>query len=329
MVKISVIMSAFNEEKFIKTAVESILAQTFSDFEFIIINDGSMDQTQQILDSYIDPRILIFNQQNRGLTASLNRAIKLSKGIYIARMDGNDISLPNRLQLENDFLDTHLEVGVVGSFGIRMDEDGQDGHLVSYKTSDIELRSLLWKDCPLLHTSVMFRRECVKLVGGYREKIGPAEDLDLWMRISERYQMANIGLVLHKFRIDPNGISIKRRFDQIQASKLARHMAKERKMSGNDSLILLTNEQLDEIREKLFPYSRRNRLYVQYQNNIYVAEIFYCSRSYFKSFLWVVKAIILKPFSLRSWLLVAKIIVRVLPNLNKIYAKSVTLLKSI
>jgi len=114
--KISVIMSVYNGEKYLREAIESILNQTFRDFEFIIINDGSTDKTSEILSSYNDPRIVIINnKRNIGLTKSLNKGLKMVKGEYIARQDADDVSLPERLERMVNFLDMNRDVGLLGS----------------------------------------------------------------------------------------------------------------------------------------------------------------------------------------------------------------------
>ena len=126
--KVSVIMSVYNGEKYLKEAINSILNQTFKDYEFIIVNDASTDKSIKILEEYAkkDNRIgLIHNEKNIGLTRSLNKAIKSANGAYIARQDADDISLPPRLEEEVNFLDKHPTVGLVGSYAWMIDEKGK------------------------------------------------------------------------------------------------------------------------------------------------------------------------------------------------------------
>ncbi len=245
--KVSVVMSIHNEEKYIKKAVDSILNQTYEDYEFIIINDGSTDRTQNILESYTDNRLRIVKQENLGLTRSLNRGIKLAGGEYIARMDGNDISLPERFEKQVEIFNINKKVGLVGSFVEHIDENGNYIKLYSYPTKNEEIKKVLWSDCPLCHSSAMFRKECIEKVGYYREKIGPAEDYDMWFRISEHFDVENIADPLHKVRIKSEGISIDRKFDQIRSSLLVRMLADERKRYGKDNLDRLTKKELMEI----------------------------------------------------------------------------------
>ena len=115
--KISVVMAVYNGEKYLREAIDSILNQTFKDFEFIIVNDGSTDRTREILESFIDPRIVLIHQEHMGLTKSLNRGIALAKGKYIARQDADDISMAERLEKQFNFLESHENVALLGTAG--------------------------------------------------------------------------------------------------------------------------------------------------------------------------------------------------------------------
>ncbi len=124
--KVSVIMSVYNGDKYLREAIESILNQTFTDFEFIIVNDGSTDNSLEIIESYDDERIkTINNKKNIGLTKSLNKALKFAKGKYIARQDADDVSLPNRFEKQVEYLDSHPEVALVGTSVYLIDENGK------------------------------------------------------------------------------------------------------------------------------------------------------------------------------------------------------------
>ncbi|HWT81645.1 MAG TPA: glycosyltransferase, partial [Candidatus Methylomirabilis sp.] len=243
--RVSIIMPVYNEERYVRQAVDSILQQTVSDFEFVILDDGSTDRTLEILQSYRDPRIRLVTQANSGLTASLNRCLPLVSGQYIARMDGNDISHPDRLESQADFLDSHPQIGLLGAAFLQVNQEGVAVKVYTYPIADPSIRQALWSDCPFCHSLVMFRRECIDRVGGYRERIGPAEDYDLWFRISERFMLANLPRPLHQVRIAPTGITLSKRFDQIRATLLVRHLAQERQHSGCDSLERLSEAELE------------------------------------------------------------------------------------
>jgi len=306
--EISVVMSVYNEEHFIQRAVDSILNQTYRNFEFIIINDGSTDSTGEILESYNDSRIHLIHQENLGLTESLNKGIRLAKGEFIARMDGDDISRPQRLAKQVAFLDIHPDVGLLGTFVEHMDEEGQFIKTYTYPTTSDKIREVLWHDCPLCHSSVIFRKICIDTVGVYREKIGPAEDYDLWFRISEHFEVANIPEPLHRFRIDPYGISLSRRFHQIRSSMLVRRLARERRQLGNDSLERLNENEIRCYLEHLLPETSQNRKKVLNDNYLYIAETAYATNKFSKSLEWLFKAFWLQPLSSRACILGSKLL---------------------
>jgi glycosyltransferase involved in cell wall biosynthesis len=142
MPRISVVMSVYNGEKYLRQAIESILQQTYTDFEFIIIDDGSTDSSREIIQSYDDKRIrLVINEQNIGLTKSLNKGIRLAKGEFIARMDADDISLPQRFEKQVAYLDSHPEVGVLGTYANIIDHRGKIINNIIFPT---EHETILW-----------------------------------------------------------------------------------------------------------------------------------------------------------------------------------------
>jgi glycosyltransferase involved in cell wall biosynthesis len=193
-------MSVYNGEQYLAGAINSILDQTFTDFEFIIINDGSTDGTINILQSYKDSRIRVFEQSNIGLTRSLNRGISLSRGEYIARTDHDDLSMRERLAKQVSFLDTHPDVGIVGTGCLIRDEIKGIEWKHPIHTSDRELRSNLIKGNPIIHTSVMMRRSLLEMVRGYDESYSFAQDYALWIQLATHTRMANLPdvLVVHR-----------------------------------------------------------------------------------------------------------------------------------
>ena len=218
--RVSVLMSVFNGERFLKRAVESILGQTFTDFEFLILDDGSTDTTWEILGKYTekDTRIvLIRNEQNIGLTRSLNKGLRLAQGEYLARQDADDISQAQRLELQVKFLDAHPEVGVVGSALEIIDENGKVLAQRKPAKVDAELRlEMLIKNSSLLHTSILARTSLLKELGGYNENIRFAQDYDLWWRVSRKANLANLSEILVKWRESPGRISQARRQEQLE-----------------------------------------------------------------------------------------------------------------
>jgi glycosyltransferase involved in cell wall biosynthesis len=205
--KISVIMGVHNGDKYLRDSVESVLNQTFSDFEFIIIDDGSTDGSAEILQSYSDPRIRLYHQENRGLTASLNRAISLAKGRYIARQDADDISMEMRFEEQFRFLEMNPEVIIVGSSCILIDEENQQFGSWHFPISDMEIRLRILFRNSFCHPSVIFRFEAAKREGQlYDEKLLFAQDYDFWSRLIQFGKCANLNESLVKYRLHPDQI---------------------------------------------------------------------------------------------------------------------------
>lgn len=184
--KVTVLMSVYNGEIYLHDAIDSILNQTFTDFEFLIINDCSTDRTAEILQSYNDPRIkIINNEKNIGLTKSLNKGLKIARGEYIARQDADDVSAPDRLKKEIDFLRAHRDYAVVGTFVKVLNEDSEVILLPVSLIEDAPIRDFFKRSNCLTHGSTMLRKKCLLDVGFYDESIARAQDYDLWLRLSE------------------------------------------------------------------------------------------------------------------------------------------------
>ena len=218
--KLSVIMSVYNGRRYLKEAVESILNQTFKNFEFIIIDDGSTDKSPQILDEYAkrDKRIRVIHQKNIGLTKSLNKALKLAQGRYIARMDADDIAYKSRFKKQVKFLQKHPKIGLVGSYVDVIDEKGKTIGQFIYPTSDKKIKKELIKKNPFCHPIVMFKKEVTEKTGAYNEDFSAAQDYDFWMRISKYYQMVNLPEVLGAWRIERESITSQKNLSQIKAN---------------------------------------------------------------------------------------------------------------
>jgi glycosyltransferase involved in cell wall biosynthesis len=204
MPEVSVVMPVFNGEKYLRDAIESILSQTFSDIEFIIVDDCSSDGSPAIIESYrsVDSRIRVMrNSKNEGIVFALNRAIKNVRGRYIARMDCDDISLPERIQRQYNFMEENQNIGLLGSAAYIIDGNGTFRGLVRWPTPDNEIRRLLIKLCPFFHPSVMLRKRVFDIIGDYDYRFRHAEDYELWLRISRRFGMSNLEEPLIKYRV--------------------------------------------------------------------------------------------------------------------------------
>ncbi len=202
--KVSVVMSVFNAEKYLKEAVESILNQTFHDFEFIIINDCSTDLSSSILSDFAntDNRIvLLSNESNMGLTKSLNKGLDIAKGEYIARMDSDDISVSTRLEKQVLFLDQHPEYSFVSCIGQYIDENGTFEQLRKFPETNDEIYKMMPKVDAVMHPGVMFRRADIEKIGNYCEDFRVVQDYDLWFRgMAAGYKFYNIQEPLLLFR---------------------------------------------------------------------------------------------------------------------------------
>ena len=193
MTKISVILPVYNAETFILEAVNSILNQNFKDFELILIDDASFDNTASILSGISDSRIRLFHHdQNQGLVASLNEGLHIACGDFIARMDHDDVALPERFARQVAFLEQNPMVDVVGTGYRLIDQDGNFGHSYRPPATSEEINWAMCFLCPLAHPTIMARREILLAHGGYDKAATFAEDYDLWERLSRKVKIANL-----------------------------------------------------------------------------------------------------------------------------------------
>jgi len=210
--KITVLMPVYNCEMFVKEAVESILNQTYVDFELLIIDDASTDSTVSIIKSFNDSRIkLIKKKLNTGLTNSLNQGLKLAKGKYIARMDGDDVSLPLRLAKQVTYLEANPEVVLCGTSYEIIDEEKRT--IIPEKHNDIKLALL--KDNCIAHPSVMIRKKILEEFSIFYDAAKePAEDYALWIQLLSVGKLHNLQEVLLKYRMHNSSVSRKRDEEQ-------------------------------------------------------------------------------------------------------------------
>lgn len=207
---VSVLMAVYNSERYVGQAVESILNQTFCDFELIVIDDGSTDQSLAILQRYTvkDRRICLISRENRGIPCTRNELLAQASGELIAVMDSDDIALPNRLAQQVEFLQQHPQVVCLGSAYDLIDAKGRLlTHLpVPLGDEDIQ-RQTLAGHASIFQPCAMMRRSAVLAVGGYDETMTQAEDLDLWLRLGEIGKLANLPEVLVQYRLHSNSVS--------------------------------------------------------------------------------------------------------------------------
>lgn len=203
---ISVLIPVYNAERFLKPAIKSIIDQSFTDWEMICINDGSSDATGQILEDFAAscPRMHVYHQENRGLTETLNRGITLARTPLVARMDADDIAMPDRLAKQVDFLIDHPHHVAVGGAILKIDTDSDRLGVDRLPTlhEDIEA-ALLTRRTGLFHPTVLYRRAAVQAVGGYRVEHVAVEDHDLWLRLAQYGRLGNLDDVLLCYRLHP------------------------------------------------------------------------------------------------------------------------------
>lgn len=207
---ISVVMPAYNAEKFATKSIQSVLDQTFKNFELIIIDDASTDKTLEIIKNFQkkDSRIkIIKNNTNLKIAQSLNIGINSARANFIARMDIDDLAHPQRLELQYNLLMKNPKVAVVGSNIIIIDEYDKAILKRDYPTDSKELKKIWFRYSPFAHPAIMIRKSVFKEYGGYKLGIYPCEDIDLWFEIGSKYEFASISKPLLKYRFNAESSS--------------------------------------------------------------------------------------------------------------------------
>jgi glycosyltransferase involved in cell wall biosynthesis len=241
-------MAVYNGERYLEESVSSVLKQSFTDFELIVVDDGSTDGTSDLLAhlSREDSRIVVIRQENCGPALSLKRATGVAKGDYLARQDADDISMPERFERQVRYLDGHPSVGVVGTAAEVIDQHGHViGVLPTRHGVEEVRRGLLTVKATLVHGSVMMRRHALEAVGGYRDAFQLSLDFDLWLRMVLRRDLDNLPEILYRWRLSPEGIYATRRATQLKYGGVALAFARERKIYGDDSYELLRQSKGD------------------------------------------------------------------------------------
>ena len=231
--KISVVLPVYNAEAYVGKAIESILHQTYADFELIIINDGSTDQSLEIVQSYTDSRIKIVSRENKGLISSLNEGFALARGKYVARMDADDIALPQRFEKQVALLDVMPSVALCGTWVDVIDAQGVVKGDYAYPPIDTKaIRTYTLRHNPFIHPTVMLRKNVFEKVGGYRSVFKHVEDYELWTRIVFAYDVANIPEKLLHYRVSGESITRKNQIAMRLRGMWVRVLAMWRKVKG-------------------------------------------------------------------------------------------------
>lgn len=214
---ISVIMPVFNGEDYLAEAITSILEQTFTDFEFIIIDDGSTDDSLKILRKFkiTDSRIVLISRPNRGITPTLNEGISLARGTFIARMDADDICLPDRFEKQVNYLKNNPHIVALGGQAVLIDPHSRELVVLSVPIEHADIDKANYKSgAGIWHPTVMMRRNALQKVKGYREKFLVTQDIDLWLRLAEIGNLANLSSVVLKYRQNLSSIGYTKRHKQ-------------------------------------------------------------------------------------------------------------------
>jgi glycosyltransferase involved in cell wall biosynthesis len=216
MPAVSVIMPVYNAEQYLSDSIKSILSQTFEDYEFIIIDDGSTDSSVKIIQSFKDARIsFLQNEKNLGITATLNKALGISRGEYICRMDADDIALNNRLEKQIEFIRAHKSISIIGTQATLIDEKGQiiGEEIVPETSKDINRMKFIHN--PFIHGSVLWRSSLIERFGIYDSRRRHTEDYDLWLRYTKQEEGFNLKDKLIFRRIHSESITVSKELELV------------------------------------------------------------------------------------------------------------------
>ncbi len=242
---VSVVMPVYNPGKYLVDAVASILDQSMSDFELVCVDDGCKDGSSGILDWFAahDSRVKVIHQDNQGIVAALNRGVSVAKAPLIARMDADDLAAPNRLQLQVDFLSQHPTCVALGGAIVEIDADGDRLGRSELPVSHAAIEhNLLHRRTGMFHPTVMMRAEAFHAVGGYQAKYQWIEDHDLWLRLAQRGQLANLQQVVLAYRQHASSVCWQRSQQQRELmNDLLRHAYQVRDLPFPEGLIV-TNQ---------------------------------------------------------------------------------------
>ena len=212
--RVSVVMPMYNAAAYLRPAIDSVLGQTFRDYEFIIVDDGSTDSSPSIVREYAEPRIVMVRQDNQGVATALNRGLALARGEYIARQDADDVSHSERFSTQVRYLDEHPDVAVLGTGSLLIDPQGRPfSRFMPFTRHDRIVAELRRGVCPLMHGAIMARRDALMSVGAYKPIFGQIQDVELWLRMSARYRLANIRDILYELRKHDGSITQQARLD--------------------------------------------------------------------------------------------------------------------
>lgn len=299
-------MGVYNGEKYLEEAIASILQQTYKDLEFIIINDGSTDRSRHIIKNFDDNRIIYIEQQNIGLTRTLNRGLNVAKGEFIARMDADEISLPMRLEKQVDFLVHNKNIGAVGSSYYRIDAQGHviGSEILKVPKQREAIYRELFKWCFMLHGSTMIRKTALDVVGPYDENIIYSQDYDLWFRLLEHFDLDVLPEPLFCWRLHHDSIYSTKQNTASHYCDLVRRLSVLRRQMPSSEYARTYERELISLKTRVATHSnvRRHRLdsELSYRYHLAAAHFRYGSRSKARIAFW--DFLRRKPFFVSAWL---------------------------
>lgn len=252
----SVVMAAWNAESYIGEAIRSVLEQSFSNFELIIVDDGSTDSTAEVVTKFLlqDVRIRYFRRRHEGMVPSFNFACQSAVSGYLVHLDADDVAGPERLAAQLAFMEQHPEVGLLGTAYRMIWPDARVIQERVFPTEDSEIRSALAKSACFCHSSIVIRKDAFSAVGGYRAAFRYSEDLDLYLRLAEVTQMANLNQVLAFYRVHGSQVCA-RNFEQGIISSIGVRIAAQLRAANESDRILEEEVPLSRSTIKRFGYT--------------------------------------------------------------------------
>jgi len=232
--KITVMMPCFNAEYFISDAIQSVLVQSFRDFEFLIINDGSTDRTRELIKSFKDERIVVIDQKNQGVAVALNNGLKHARAPYIARFDADDICFANRLEKQYRFMISNPDCIIAGSGADYIDNSGNYifTHLPQFTTHD-EIQQLHYNLCPFIHASVIYKKDLISRIG-YNKNAHSFEDHLLWLQAKGMGKMYNMREPLISVRLNPGSLTMDERKRSKEFHRIKNKALLEKNINSED-----------------------------------------------------------------------------------------------
>jgi len=252
-IKLTILMPAYNAEKYIGEAIESVLYQSFNDFELLVVNDGSVDGTRDMVLSFADHRIVLLDQPHGGVSKALNAGLAVARGRYIARFDADDICYADRLEQQFNFLSTNPDYVAVGSDADYMLENGEylfNFSCIAHTHEEIEQKMYFY--CPFIHSSVMYCKEAVLKAGGYSLLAHNFEDYFLWTQLAKQGKLCNLPETLLRIRFNPASVTIDERWRGARFRKIKRQVINSgtiTQQQGDELQAILKKQDIKKMKE--------------------------------------------------------------------------------